>query len=361
MRVCFIFLSLSMSLSLFSKEVNFEGNHFLISETGKGYFNYFVYDKNNNPVPSLESGSLVNNRIFIRDEGENYYLRSVADFKHEITSDSLVLIWETKALKVTEKYSLLNEGVNYSVKVENKTGWARSVGVYLIYNTYLGESDKNHFIVEDHIRIRREKLYEYDEIPLSLKSVNSSDIGLEFRFGDENTTRPDKVVLGNWERLARSKKWPYIPRAEAAFSYGFYSINDSAVGIVYNVKKIKPLSSIEHSYNMFFITNMEVDTKVDIPVEPVEQEIEEVEEALPLLDEPEVEETDVIMEEPLDIVLPVVELEDVVIEDDKPLDPEREELLRMLDFIQKKKRGEDVSGYDFDENYIIEKFKEKNE
>lgn len=95
-------------------------------------------------------------------------------------------------------------------------------------------------------------------------------------------------------------------------------------------------------------------TKVDD--EPVEEVLEEE----IVDDEPVIiEAIDVI--EPIDVEEVIVVEEVELLADDGPLDPDKEELRQMLEYIQKKQRGEDVSEYDFDEAYIIEKLKERND
>lgn len=351
MRIGYLILCFSICISTFSKEITYEGSNYIIKELGKGYFNYFILDKDNNKVPSLEDGSLINSRIFIKDGDSYFYLRSIKDFKYKADKNSLVLMWNTENLDIVEEYLYMDRSVNYSITLKNKAGRNRNVGAYLIYNTYLGEENKSHFLIDNYLTENRERYYEYGEIPLSIKSLNENGLGIEFSFTEDGTVTPDQLILGNWEKLARSKKWPYLPQKGGAFSYGYYSINDSALGIVYRGKNIKGGDSIKHSFNLSFISNREAVVRKLEPEEAETNITESAEKVIPEL--PQLEE--------IPVKEPDLELPEVKIDDSKPLDPEKEELLRMLEYIQKKKRGEDVSGYDFDENYIIEKLKERDE
>ncbi len=387
-RVPVVLLLISLLSTLIGEDFSLKGENYLISETKKGYLDFSIVGLNGKTVPVLDSGTYLNSRIYIKDSDKRFYLRDQARYVVNITKSQLIIKWRVLTLDIIESYTKSNNGVLYNIEVNNRTDKDRNVGVYLMFDTYLGEEEKDHFVVDDYKVINREKVYHFGDIPQSLKSINSLGQGIEFRFRDENTTTPDDLILGNWEQLARSKKWPYNPKDGSFFSYGYYSVNDSGVGVVYSSKSVPAEDNIEYSFNINFISEQvktveEVEVKVKEVTEeskwdhkefsepkdtPIIEDVPTVNESTVFLEEENisVEEENISVEEETDIVIEetkteVFKSEEISIEEDNIIDPEKEELMRMLEYIQKKKNGEDVSGYDFDEGYIMKKLKERNE
>ena len=404
----FMVLLLLPSISIFCETGLSVDNHYSIIESKKGFLNYSVVKDNKEILPVLESGSFVNSRIYISDSDKRFYLRDKSKYIIKNETGKLIIKWRTLTLDVIETYTALSDrsGVNYNIVVDNRTGYSRNVGLYLMYDTYLGEKANRHFIVDDYQEINREKSYSGIEIPRSIKSLNKDNIGVEFRFRDDEITSPDILILGNWDQLAKSKKWPYIPKNGGLFSNGYYSINDSGLGVVFSKKGISEGGSISYNFNILFqnktlrsvvkkesktdtskwgeesnvVSTESITEPLSVEEEPVVDEL--ITETLPvkekdlvvvenesIVESPSVEEEPVVAENKSIIESPSVEEESVVVEEIKPLideslsivDPEKEELRRMLEYIQKKKRGEDVSEYDFDEAYILKKLKERHE
>lgn len=370
-RIIVLLLISTITVSIFSHETSLHGDNFTVSETERGYLNYFIKDELGNDIPLLESGLVLNSRIFIKDSDKRFYLRDSSEYHLDLQDDVMIIKWVLNTIEVSEKYKKTDTGVKYSINIKNKTGKDRNIGIYLIYDTYMGEKDKNHFIINDDKVLNREKVYEEGDIPFSIRSNNKQGQGIEFRFRDEISSRPDKVILANWEKLAKSKKWPYIPKEGGLFSYGYYSVNDSALGVVFTTRTIKPKDDLVYSFFINF-TEKYVKPEEELEVVPEPEEVI-VEEVVPdeIITEVEPVEEEPMKEEPAEEEVFIEdtttdEVANIVIQpepDDSvsPMDPEKEELLRMLEYIQKRKKGEDVSDFDFDEKYIEKKLKERDE
>lgn len=357
----FILLLLSVFSFTFSNEL--KGKNFLISQKRKAFLDFSVIDENSTVIPVLDNGILVNSRIFVKDSNRRFYLRENGKYAVKLAKDSYVLKWRVDQLEIIESYFLNSDGVDYTVEIKNKSNKGRLVGIYFIYDTYLGEKNGKHFIDSEGEVYTREKSFQGFNIPRSIKSINDNNQGLEFIFPEEKNKKPDRVILGNWEQLSRSKKWPYIPNDGSRFSYGYYSINDSGLGLVYPSTSLITGESVIHGFKIKFYSGItlqkkEIVTEDDSKWNKEEPVVEDV-----VVDEAVVVEPEVIEDEALES-LPIEQPEVIVEQNDteiKPLNPEKEELLRMLEYVRKKRSGEDVTGYDFDEDYIIEKLKEINE
>lgn len=355
--VIFLLLFFSSLYILFSNEL--KGKDFLISENKKAFFNYYIIDENSKKIPAIEDGLLINSRIFIKDSTRRFYLRDSGKYVVTSTEDFLIIKWRVENLEFIESYNVREDYVDYSFTIKNLSEKGRLVGVYFIFDTYLGEGSGNHFIDSEGEVYTREISFQGFDIPSKIKSVNSNNQGMEFILPDSKDDKPDRVILGNWEQLSRSKKWPYIPNDGGLFSYGYYSINDSGLGLVYPSTSLNEGESTTHRFKLKFYSGIDDKTVVDVKIDEEskwsnEEVLEEIPAVAEEIKEPidEIPEDNVILEEPV-----VEEVSDSI----EPMDPEKEELLRMLEYVRKKKKGEDVSGYDFDEDYIMKKLSEVNE
>lgn len=440
------------SLFLIAEDIlPFNGKEFGLDETRKGFLDFFLINEDGEKLSLLDNGIYLNSRIYIKDGDRRFYLRDHGKYSISLVRDSLNIKWRVENIDVIEIYNKTENGFSYSIEAKNRTDVDRNIGLYIMYDTYLGEETRDHFILENYKIIKREQLYSGFEIPSSIKSLDLLGRGIEFRVMDGKVYSPDQLILGNWDQLAYSKKWPYKPKDGGMFSNGYYSINDSGIGIVYSGVNVGPKETISYSYTINFI---KVDSSVISELDPDEKEVpknkwsivgEETESIVDsdgvieivdgtesivessevttivddtdvlvtsdkvtdLFDEKEaiaessevseiVDETESIVEsvevtEIVDEREAIVEsVENTVIDDeteviiesvdvteiddtttaepdvlneisDETVLTDKEELMRMLEYIQKKKRGEDVSEYEFDENYILEKLKERNE
>ncbi len=380
MKLKYLLLLIVLSTYTFSQTLSLDGLDFGISETKDGYIDLYQIDVNGKKTSVLDTGLYMNSRIFIKDSDRRFYLRDQGKYVVSVNTDSFIIKWRVETLDVTEKYTKTDIGFEYSINLKNRTDKDRNIGVYLMFDTYLGENDNNHYIIENYKIIKNEKTYNGSEIPLSIISKNSRDQFVEFRLMDNKAFIPDELILGNWDRLAYSKKWPYKPKDGSKFSYGYYSINDSAIGVLYNGININPGKDVSYAFNINLSQNSAIIIETSEKEEPQEKKkkwinLERVDSTKDetLVDEfvkPETEdipEVDGVKND--ENIIPLIldsETEDEInIDNTEPIimsaEAEREELLQMLDYIQKKKKGEDVSEYDFDEEYILKKLKERNE
>lgn len=348
MKKSFLLILLTISISLFSEVIGVE-------ETVKGYINLYLLSDDGDKLNLLDNGIYLNSRIYIKDSDKRFYLREHGDYVVNILEDSLNIKWRVDTLEIIEKYSKTNKGFIYSIDIKNRTNENRNVGVYLMYDTYLGEDSGDHFILNSNKIVKKERTFYSTEIPLSVKSTNLRGQGIEFRIMDTPYKTPELLILGNWDRLAYSKKWPYKPDDGGLFSYGYYSINDSGIGIVYPGVNILPNTKISYSFNINLLKDNTpsevVETKELIVPNPKNWTIEKE----TSIENVEIEKSEVSNDEVDEVIEPLVVPETTV------TDSEKEEFKKMLEYIQKKKLGEDVSGYGFDEEYIMKKLKERDE
>lgn len=356
MRKLPVLLLLFIHSFLYCDDISTPEIEYKIQSTSKGFFNIsIIYDEKNH-IALFDNGIDENSRIFINDSGTTISLRDIKPSSIKTLNGGLEIKWILNGTVITESFIKENDGFLYSISYINSTKELRNVSVSLLYDTYLGEKGKKHFIIDNFKTIKHENNYLNQNIPKSIKSVNNDGFGIEYSFNEKNYSLPNQVILGNWDRLSNSKNKLYTPTNGGSFSYGYYSINDSGIGIVYPTVGILPNKELLYSFKLNIIY-----PKSDISeVKPKANTTDSIEEVI--------EDVDIKSNiNPTDTIQDVTEDEEIELKDDndenniKTSDTSEEELNKMLEYIQKKKRGEDVSEYDFDEDYIIMKLKEINE
>lgn len=172
-----------------------------------------------------------------------YRMGDSSQFTQELfrTSKSAGFLWESSALTVRQEFffirsqgSLLSDGIGMTVTVTNKTEGSRAIGVRYLFDTYLGEKQRTHFLTDIHPILSSETELAGRTISyLVSQDPGAKNEGFKIMTRTEGVTVPDRVVFGNWKRLSDTP-WEYGVSEGRSFSLLPYSINDSAVALYYN-------------------------------------------------------------------------------------------------------------------------------
>ncbi len=176
------------------------------------------------------------NRIFTMGDTSFFSQKLV------INSDtSASFVWTSKIIEITETFTLIKsqksaffDGVKISLLVENISESPQNVGMCYLFDTYLGEKNKKHFITSGGMDIRAETYYtsDFPAYFISPTDTSSSFKGLQCMLQGPGITIPDKVIFANWKRL-KENIFSYTVHDSRNFNYLPYSINDSAVALYY--------------------------------------------------------------------------------------------------------------------------------
>ncbi len=154
-------------------------------------------------------------------------------------------VWTSATLEVIQDFSFvasegsrLANGVQITITVINRSEESRTIGLRLLIDTTLGESQPAHFLVDGQQEITREEEVSSGRYWLSPSATNPG-LGLRFSFGGDGVSRPTRVVFANWKRLIESN-WDYAVRESRTFSLLPYSINDSAAAMYYGPGEVLP-------------------------------------------------------------------------------------------------------------------------
>ncbi len=156
---------------------------------------------------------------------------------------SILTIWENELVNVEltirfigRKDSGVEDGVLISYRVENRTEYSLSVGLRILFDTYLGEKGRCHFTAPDAGEICYESEFQKSEIPSTWMSVGQPGNCASCLRGvlkEGSMIAPDKIVFANYRALRENLGY-YRIRKKKTFDYPPYSMNDSAVSLYYN-------------------------------------------------------------------------------------------------------------------------------
>jgi hypothetical protein len=195
---------------------------------------FFSQDPETSGVAILED-----NRFHRLGESGGFTLETVE------TRDGGRFIWESSTLEIIEDFSFvasrgsrLANGVQLTITVFNRSEEAKNIGVRVLIDTTLGESQPSHFLLNGNEEIAREEAISSANFWVS-PSASNPGLGLHYSLAGDGVTRPDRVVFANWKRLIESS-WEYPVRENRTFSLLPYSINDSAAAMYYGPRRVAP-------------------------------------------------------------------------------------------------------------------------
>ncbi|MFW5684151.1 MAG: hypothetical protein ACOC1I_04815 [Spirochaetota bacterium] len=165
----------------------------------------------------------------------------------ELIEGGARFVWTSRTLRVVQSF-LLTQGVRsdtfdaleMSITVTNAGEEPSRVGARLLFDTYLGEPSNTHFVTPGAERITRETALEPGPVNRYVASVPDPDAVYGFQvmaLGDE-ITQPATIVVANWQRLS-SAAWDYEVNQTRNFNRLPYSINDSAMAVLYEPEQLR--------------------------------------------------------------------------------------------------------------------------
>lgn len=161
------------------------------------------------------------------------------------TRDGGRFVWTSATLEVIQDFSFvasqgsrLANGVQITTTVLNRSEEPRNLGVRILIDTTLGESQPAHFLIDGEEEVTREKEVSSGRYWVS-PSANNPGLGLRYSLAGDGVSRPVRVVFANWKRLIEST-WEYSVRESRTFSLLPYSINDSAAAMYHGPLRVAP-------------------------------------------------------------------------------------------------------------------------
>jgi hypothetical protein len=166
----------------------------------------------------------------------------------EQTPEGARFVWTSASLSIVQDFRFTRgldarefNALEITVSVTNEGEDPSLVGVRFIYDTYLGERSNVHFITPGAPSISRETLLDPGPVNRYVASVTAPDAGYGFQIMLDGAPadEPEAAIVANWKRLIDST-WDYEVNESRNFNRLPYSINDSAVLVVYPTVQLAP-------------------------------------------------------------------------------------------------------------------------
>jgi len=275
-----IFLIVLFASPLFSLDLT-EGRVKIILHEDSGSFSaYYLEDINSGKyIPFLFDKDPETSLLSIMVDNKIFKMGNTSVFSQEIltTPSGGKIVWESTVLKVVEEFSFvksqsssLSDGFKITITIENTSDQNKIIGLAYLFDTYLGEENDDHFLLDSGASVSSESSF-LSNFPNSWisPSSNNSFLGLQGMVRGPGITVPDKIIFANWKRL-QDNLWNFQVKKNRNFNLIPYSINDSAVSVIYNPIKVTRKSSREvvivmgaYSNSSFKGTSLTEDSGID--------------------------------------------------------------------------------------------------
>ena len=169
--------------------------------------------------------------------------------KPTVENNTIVTVWSIKDCWVTQTLSFTNspttrrkDSLKIAYKVVNRADKVRKVGVRILIDTSLGETDGTPYFLPGVGTVDDEKEFSGSKIPTYWYSFDSLKRPLVRSMGTlkgKMVTSPDRLVFASWKKLD-AKPWKYKVNDGSSFRRSLLGARDSAVALYYNTKQITP-------------------------------------------------------------------------------------------------------------------------
>jgi len=187
------------------------------------------------------------------DDGDDVYKYGSSDGKFiskpHVSGKSIISIWKVDDCEITQIISLSSgdsQMIKNSVKIyyeaRNVDDKDIKVGIRIVLDTLLGDSDSIPYMVPGKDNISDEAQFKNRDVPTfwysfdQLKKPKIRSIGTLEGLG---LVKPDKLLFANWKRLDVDI-WKYKYDKGRSFKRSLLGRRDSAVALYYNTKTIAP-------------------------------------------------------------------------------------------------------------------------
>lgn len=210
--------------------------HSLYLRTESEWIPLFVADDPRTSVLEI----LENNRV--HRLGDSGTFQQIA----EETADGARFVWTSPTLRIVQTFRFTRSvgaarfnAVEMTIAITNEGEEPSLVGARLIYDTYLGERTNVHFVTPGTSKTSRETSLAPGPVNRYIASATSPEASFGFQISLENsiTRGPRAAVAANWKRLIDSS-WDYAVNEDRNFNRLPYSINDSAIMIVFPTEQL---------------------------------------------------------------------------------------------------------------------------
>ncbi len=254
-RTSIIIILIFLTINTFSLEMT-EGRIKIVLHEDSGSLSAYYLENINTGkyTPLLFDKDPETSLLSIMSDNKIYKMGNTSVFSKDLlrTPTGGKIVWESTVLKVTQEFSFvksqsssLSDGFKIKITIENRSDQNKIIGLTYLFDTFLGEEGEDHFLLDSGSNISSENsiLSNFPNYWIS-PSSDKTFLGLQGMVRGPGITVPNKIIFANWKRL-QDNLWNYQVKKNRNFNLIPYSINDSAVSMIYDPIKVLRNSSRE--------------------------------------------------------------------------------------------------------------------
>lgn len=201
-------------------------------------------------VPLLYPDDPRTSALDVREDNRVHRMGDSGRFRQFVVQreEEVGFVWTSATMRVEQLFRFTRgttadrtDALQISVTVTNTGERPMSTAVRLLLDTHLGERSNVHFATPSTPRFNREiRLDPGPAVPYIRSIPDAGSVhGLQVMVFGSGVTPAEAVVLANWKRLADSV-WDYTVHESRNFNRLPFSINDSAMLVLYAEEQIGP-------------------------------------------------------------------------------------------------------------------------
>lgn len=272
-NIAFLVIFLVFTVFINANEISYGGNKLEIRENS-GRFRLYSNNNEGKEFSLLSDGDPRTSSFSVYEGNAFYTLGDTFRFKRRFSEsdDGGEFTWESRKLFVVQEYSLSYEGeLTISINITNTTESPIKTGLKILLDTDFEDEQRfvlsasgERKIVNSELEINDVESLEF----LTSGALSDKDKALMVY---PSGTIPNRIILGNWDKLDDADY--YFRTVEGRdFNNPPYSINDSAVLLLYSPRDVLPGNTLGFSLVLKIIDSVASPELIPSPIKYVEAE-----------------------------------------------------------------------------------------
>jgi hypothetical protein len=240
------------------------------------------HDRNQNLLfrkvpPSSVTTILIDGEPFIFGSDRGRFRR-----RADVVGNKIVSEWSVRGIEVIQEIGFIRnpatgreDAMRILYKIRNDNRIRTKVGVRILLDTHLGDSDGGAFRIPGAGDITKETEFYMAEVPevfYSFDSLKDPKVRSQAILSGRGITRPQRVIFAGWDRLY-DNLWDMAIDASLDFRRRGTAYHDSAAGIYYEPLElgyddIMMVSSVYGLYSGEFFVSDHLSVDLSVPAEP---------------------------------------------------------------------------------------------
>lgn len=260
-------LFILFSCALYGNVVTLGGNKLDIRESS-GRFKFYSEDDKGKELSLISDGDPRTSSFSIFEDNAFYTLGDTFRFRRRFVEKDLggIFTWESRNLKVVQEFELSYEGeLKLSFNITNSSEAPLKTGLKILFDSAF-EDDKRFVLSTGTDRKIINSEYEMDDA-VQLEFIASGALSGKGKGLMIYPLSPDpnRLVLGNWDILDDADYY-YRSVEGRNFNNPPYSINDSAILLLYSPRDVLPGNTVGFSLVLKVIDSVESPEQIPSPV-----------------------------------------------------------------------------------------------